>query len=451
MSKGGNPDADSAAAAAAAYKKAYEEFPGGPEAYRDATWGETIQQLFKAAVTHARYRIDWYDSKGSERSRVAKRIRWWALFLFAVGTLAPIVLTFFIKLAVVFGNADRVADAKLKAAVADAAASAAQALSTNAANAGNAAGAARAADTSASAAAQAASAAASAAASTLPDKNFVDWLAAIPFAEVGYLLLAVAGALVVFDQFFDASGSWIRYRQSKARLEVLLAEFRFAWADTLTKFGGVITDRAQAQELTRLLRDFVSKVELLTEEETKEWARRFNERIEAFDRNPNLRVRLESNDAAKANGASGAPGAPVGSAGGAPGNDGGVGSGGPSTPPGAPGPGAPAPASSGGSAVPGDPTAARNATPEVTSPATVLVRLAVDEAETLEPGSLQLSVNDISVPIPATGLVELSLEVGIAHRLSASGRRQGQRLRGETTLTPTLDDQGKPLTLQLVP
>jgi hypothetical protein len=94
---------------------------------------------------------------------------------------------------------------------------------------------------------------------------------------------------------FDASGSWIRFRQSQARLQVLLAEFRFAWAGLMTMCRGICCDRAQAVEFVTLLREFVSKVELLAEEETKEWARRFHERIDAYDRNPNLKVSLDSN------------------------------------------------------------------------------------------------------------------------------------------------------------
>src|SRR5262249_38506690 len=96
-------------------------------------------------------------------------------------------------------------------------------------------------------------------------------------------------------QFFDASGSWIRFRQSQARLQVLLAEFRFAWAELMTTCGGICSDRAQAVECVTLLRNFVSKVELLAEEETKEWARRFHERIDAYDRNPNLKISLDTN------------------------------------------------------------------------------------------------------------------------------------------------------------
>ena len=124
--------------------------------------------LFDAAMVHTEDRIKWYDKKAETRSKVAKRIRFWSPLLFAVGTLAPIAATFVLKLYEPFGK-------------------------------------------------------------TMPnDSNWLAFVAKLPYAEIGYMLLAVAGAPVVFDQFFDASGSWIRFRQAQARLDVLLSQFRFA-------------------------------------------------------------------------------------------------------------------------------------------------------------------------------------------------------------------------------
>jgi hypothetical protein len=116
-------------------------------------------------------------------------------------------------------------------------------------------------------------------------------------AETGYVLLALAGALIIFDQFFDASGSWIRFRQAQARLEVLLAELRFAWAERMVECGGNL-DSKVTTDLVRLLRAFVTQIELLAEAETKEWAQRLSQRINAYDRNPNLRVALERDESA---------------------------------------------------------------------------------------------------------------------------------------------------------
>jgi hypothetical protein len=248
--------------------------------------------------------------------------------------------------------------------------------------------------------------------------NWVNRAASMPYAEVGYVLLAIAGALIVFDQFFDASGSWMRYRQSEARLQVLLAELRFGWAELLAKSGGVV--RPGAEDFVKQLREFVLKVELLAEAETRQWAQQFRSSLEAFDRNPNLQVRLgeskngaaretETNDTREAstNGA---------------------------VPPAA----APRAASMPGAA-----------TGVATTP-TVNVRLAVDGIETLDAGSLVLTVHDTPVSVPPDGFVELSLEAGVSHRIVATGRRKGQLVRAELTTTPTLDDENTPLLISLM-
>jgi hypothetical protein len=219
---------------------AYNDFPDGPSLYRDCAEG-ALEKLFRAATLHAQDRINWYDKKASGRSRAAKRIRFFSLMLFAAGTLAPIVVTLLVKFAELFGFDQG------------------------------------------------------------PRTSWIwlDYFFKFPLAETGYVLLALAGALIIFDQFFDASGSWIRFRQAQARLEVLLAEMRFAWAERMVECGGNPDPKATAG-LVRLLRAFVTQIELLAEAETKEWAQRFSQRINAYDRNPNLRVALEREDSASA-------------------------------------------------------------------------------------------------------------------------------------------------------
>jgi hypothetical protein len=223
---------------------AYREFPDGPERYRVPTLDATLGALFHSAVNHANSRIEWYGRNAKTKSLAAKRLRKWSLILFAVGTIAPISFAFLVQIAEQFGS-DK---------------------------------------------------------TTRNEWNTFDYFAILPMAEVGYLLLAVAGALIIFDQFFDSSGSWIRFRQSEARLQVLLAEFRFAWAGLMAKSAGTI-DPSQITAFTTLLRDFVTKVEILAEEETTAWAQRFSERLSGFDRNPNLKVTLSTQQPAATGGA----------------------------------------------------------------------------------------------------------------------------------------------------
>jgi hypothetical protein len=86
----------------------------------------------------------------------------------------------------------------------------------------------------------------------------------------------------------------------------------------------------------------------------------------------------------------------------------------------------------------------------VAAPPAVNVRLAVDGIETLDSGSLVLTVHDTPVSVPADGFVELALEPGVPHRIVATGRRKGQLVRAELTTTPTLDDENAPLLISLM-
>ena len=240
---------------------AYGEFPDSPERYRAPTLDATLAALFHSAVDHANSRIEWYGRNAKIKASTAKRLRKWSLILFAVGTIAPISVAFLMQIAEKFGSGGL----------------------------------------------------------TRSEWNTFDYFAIVPMAEVGYLLLAIAGALIIFDQFFDSSGSWIRFRQSEARLQVLLAQFRFAWAALMAKSADNLNE-SRVTELTSLVRDFVTKVEMLAEEETTAWAQRFSERLSGFDRNPNLKVTLNNHQAAgactvAANGTSSAGGRANGSTG----------------------------------------------------------------------------------------------------------------------------------------
>src|SRR5690349_15257184 len=49
--------------------------------------------------------------------------------------------------------------------------------------------------------------------------------AEFPWIQVGFVFLALAGAIVVFDQFFGLSAAWLRFTQTQMRLEAMLEEF----------------------------------------------------------------------------------------------------------------------------------------------------------------------------------------------------------------------------------
>ncbi|MFZ1428622.1 MAG: SLATT domain-containing protein [Geminicoccaceae bacterium] len=331
---------------------AYDGFPDGPESYREATADVTLRQLFQAAVRHAQDRIDWYDGKAGRLKGPAQWIRWLALVFFALGTLAPLVAGVLIKLASLFGGTGE----------------------------------------------------------DPAQWNSWDIAAQLPLAEIGYVLLGVAGASVIFDQFFDYSGSWIRFRQSQARLEVLLADLRFGWAELLAKCGGVIVDRPTAVGFVALLREFITKIEQLAEAETKEWAEQFRARVAAFDSNPNLKVRLPGGKADKA---------------------------------------AAEDAAEGTAAADGGSTAAGTAPRTGPRPASVRVRVVIEGTDGIDAGSLLLLLDDVPLPVPKEFQLEVPLEVGVTRRFVATAKHAGQAVEGRQEITPTPDDEGRTLTLKL--
>lgn len=337
---------------------AYEGFPDGPEAYREATADGTLRRLFQAAVTHAQDRIDWYDNKAGELKAPSRRIRRLSLIVFSIGTLAPIIAGALVKLADLFGR-----------------------------NVKEPTG-----------------------------WNGWDYAAHLPLAEIGYILLGIAGAAVIFDQFFDYSGSWMRFRQSQARLEVLLADLRFAWAELLAKSGGVVADRPTAAGFVALLREFVTKIEQLAEAETKDWAEQFRARVAAFDSNPNLKIRLPGADthdpiAAAAAGRVGA----------------------------------------GGDTGTARPTPTAGTAPSSTAQlATVQVRLAIEGTTGLDPGTLRLRLNEVPLIVPEDFMLEVPLEVGLAQRFVAEATRAGRPVGARLEIMPTPEDEGRPLALELV-
>lgn len=329
---------------------AYEAFPDGPEFYRQDGMDDALKRLFKAAVAHGESRLEWYDKKAGDKGKVARRLRSLALCLFAIGTLAPIFLTLLYKLAQSFGSGK-------------------------------------------------------------PEQAaLVDLIAKVPLAEVGFVSLGVAGALVIFDQFFDTSGTWIRFRQAQARLGVLLADLRFAWAGLLVGAGGTFSERATAVAAVKLLRDFVGQVEQIAEAETREWADRFRSRISAFDGNSSLKVRLDPVDAGQA----------------------------------------------GSNSSTNQGTEAGNHQRSSRKPAEVppelgIVRVSIERITEYDAGTIKLRVDSVGQPVPPDGVVMLRLELGKRHSLEAEATKSGAKVNAKLDIEPAVSAESRSYTLTLAP
>lgn len=115
-----------------------------------------------------------------------------------------------------------------------------------------------------------------------------EMLATDPRTAIGYALLALAGALALYDQLFGASRSWMRARQAQTRLEALAVSLRYAWAARLAKSGGAVSDAATVKDLADLILNHVTALEALSEAETGAPVEQFRAQLDSFGRELNL-------------------------------------------------------------------------------------------------------------------------------------------------------------------
>ena len=162
--------------------------------------------------------------------------------------------------------------------------------------------------------------------------------------------------------------------------------------------NGSVLDTAAATAMVKLLRDFVTKIELVAEEETKSWAEQFRARIEAFDSNSALKVPTSGKKPEEGH-AEGQVLITSGDEHRMAIRDGTLA-------------GAAVAAAAGGA---GRPAALPPSSSSL--PTSVVMRAAIVAAQPIDPGSLTLRVNDAAVDLPEDGRVELPLSIGVSHRI----------------------------------
>jgi hypothetical protein len=94
-------------------------------------------------------------------------------------------------------------------------------------------------------------------------------------SSIGYVLLAVAAALVAADSAFGVSSSWMRFRAAQVDLELFLGRFRYDWNVELAHLNGEVPDTAQRDRLLTLQKHFVEDVEAVARNETNSWIQEF--------------------------------------------------------------------------------------------------------------------------------------------------------------------------------
>jgi hypothetical protein len=192
----------------------YEPFSDGLHAYVGGSAETALTALFLAAVAHTEHRITWLEQEAKAKSRAAQRVRFWSLVLIPVGMLAPIVVSILLQLHEPF----------------DAAA-----------------------------------------------QDRTTWLGYVVTpenAQIGYVLLAAAAALIVYDRFLASHGSWVGLRQAQAQLYVLLSQFRVTWTELQGRPVAAGSNYNREAELTRAVYEFLQRVEMIAEGETRKGARR---------------------------------------------------------------------------------------------------------------------------------------------------------------------------------
>jgi hypothetical protein len=199
--------------------------PDEPAATDPTHRAEDLWRLFEQAHVRTQARIVDYAERAEARGAVARRSRITALSLFSLGALAPVLA------GRIAGLGDRWA--------------------------------------------------------TGPAPKFLETVWGMPATFAGtaicFFLWALAGGLALFDHRFGASRSWMRDRQTQARLEALAVSLRYAWVARLAKSKGDISDAATVKDLADLISTHVTAREALTEAQTGAWVEQVRTQLAAFD------------------------------------------------------------------------------------------------------------------------------------------------------------------------
>lgn len=94
-------------------------------------------------------------------------------------------------------------------------------------------------------------------------------------SEFGYILVAIAGAVIGLDKFFGFSSTWIRYVTTATTIQTQLTKFQFEWAMALAKAGTQPLTGDAYEALIQKLLGLVTSVRAEVETETNAWATQY--------------------------------------------------------------------------------------------------------------------------------------------------------------------------------
>jgi hypothetical protein len=109
-----------------------------------------------------------------------------------------------------------------------------------------------------------------------PIKNDLSTCLRIDVLKLGYLAFAQAGIIVMFDKYFGLSSGWMRFIETKLKLEEHLKMFYLDWA-------GLKARNISDAELITHMKTFLQQVEGLVSHESALWIREFKSNLASID------------------------------------------------------------------------------------------------------------------------------------------------------------------------
>ena len=121
-----------------------------------------------------------------------------------------------------------------------------------------------------------------------PAWPWLSWAAGIRFGQVGYVLLALAGGLVLLDKYFGFSTGWMRYIVAMQAIEKARESFRLDWIALRRAFANTQPQSAeQAEVIERMIqraRSVILEVKEHSEKETQAWILEFQTNLAQFEK-----------------------------------------------------------------------------------------------------------------------------------------------------------------------
>ena len=98
----------------------------------------------------------------------------------------------------------------------------------------------------------------------------------------GYILIALAGAFLLFDRYFGFSTSWMRYMTAQMALQKALERFQLSWAVWRIAVKNQKPTDDQHNSGIALLNNFQQQTAELIEKEFQIWVTQFQEQLTAL-------------------------------------------------------------------------------------------------------------------------------------------------------------------------